>query len=121
MGRPRKYPKQRVIAKPKRQCVCCYESATPKHPRPDEPIVMSVAMQITRTGRGGRVTRAAGSVRICESCLVKASAGEMAEAMEFLGAALDRLGRCYSSLLDDEPDTPAPKPLPLLEGQQCLL
>jgi hypothetical protein len=105
----------------KRTCICCGAEATPLHRRPDEPIVMSIAFTITRSGRGKRVTRAAGSVRLCEACLIRANAGNIEDGLEFLGASLDRLGRCYSSLLDDEPDMDAPAPLPLLEGQQCLL
>jgi hypothetical protein len=83
---------------------------------------MSFALTMTRTKNGKTFTRAAGSVQVCEKCFTHMAAdGDFGKGADLLAAMLEGLSRCYSSLLDDEPKPAQPLPMPLLEGQQCLL
>jgi NMD protein affecting ribosome stability and mRNA decay len=98
----RLFPERRIC------CACGASASTPKR-LDGEPNIVAVTLGLYRRGNGKGQIKAAGSVTICEECLIRARVSRRAwmrrvnkEAEAFALAALERVAGCYSGLLSED-------------------
>jgi hypothetical protein len=85
-----------------RTCVACLRQAPPRAPLPGMNL-MAICLIIYRPGKHGPVTTSAGSVGICEECLVKAFDGSVGQERHLLTTGIIvRLGSRYREIVEAE-------------------
>lgn len=98
MSQPKLFPDVRA-------CVCCGATAVKGKREPGAPNILAVSFTMTRKGTGKSRTEGAGSVRVCEACLVRARVGSLlanGAARRLVAAVLERLSGCYSGLVSED-------------------